>query len=205
MAQNREIWEHKSWLGYLQPEGLVVSPPALIAAQCVIDRNIHERQAVLRECCPIDPATDEPLLRDFPNFAGQVLGWQPEDLLAFNEKTPPPKDLEVVLADYGETLRPDYAVVHENGPLMLVQILPAYTPLNKQGSAAGSGWRAAPIAKFERLIRETGIEIGLLCNGTELCLVYAPGGESVGRLVFPVKAMTEVAGRDILSACHMLA
>lgn len=31
--------ERKTWLGYVQQEGLVVSPPALVDAQIVLDRN----------------------------------------------------------------------------------------------------------------------------------------------------------------------
>ena len=46
--------------------------------------------------------------------------------------------------------------------------------------------------------------IGLLSNGTHLRLVYAPRGETSGHLTFPVQAMTEVAGRPIFAALHML-
>ena len=33
------IRDHKAWLGYVQQEGLVVSPAALVDAQVVLDRN----------------------------------------------------------------------------------------------------------------------------------------------------------------------
>ncbi len=46
--------------------------------------------------------------------------------------------------------------------------------------------------------------IGLLSNGTHLRLVYAPRGETCGHLTFPVADMTEVAGRPIFAALHML-
>ena len=39
MATDLDILRHKEWLGLLQPVGLVVSPPALIKAQAVIDRS----------------------------------------------------------------------------------------------------------------------------------------------------------------------
>ncbi|MHC5729712.1 MAG: type IIL restriction-modification enzyme MmeI, partial [Nostoc sp.] len=55
-----------------------------------------------------------------------------------------------------------------------------------------------------RLLRETQIPIGLLCNGGLLRLVYAPRGESSGHLTFPVQAMCEVSGRLILGAMEML-
>ena len=65
-------------------------------------------------------------------------------------------------------------------------------------------WQASPQARFERLLRETQVPIGLLSNGTHLRLVYAPRGETSGHLTFPVQAMTEVAGRPIFAALQML-
>ena len=40
MARDPETIAHQEWLGYVQPVGLVVSIPALLAAQCHINRNI---------------------------------------------------------------------------------------------------------------------------------------------------------------------
>ena len=68
----------------------------------------------------------------------------------------------------------------------------------------GSLWNAAPQAKFERLLRETRIPIGLLFNGHALRLVYSPRGENSGHITFPFEAMASVAGRPILSALHTL-
>ncbi|MFX5586947.1 hypothetical protein ABTE16_19580, partial [Acinetobacter baumannii] len=42
------------------------------------------------------------------------------------------------------------------------------------------GWYASPQAKFERLLRETEIPVGLLVNSSKIRLVYAPRGESSG-------------------------
>jgi hypothetical protein len=53
-------------------------------------------------------------------------------------------------------------------------------------------------------LRGTKVPIGLISNGTSLRLVYAPSGETSGHLTFPVKAMTEVSGRQIFAALHML-
>ena len=46
--------------------------------------------------------------------------------------------------------------------------------------------------------------IGLLTNGTQIRLIYAPHGENSGNLTFTVRFMAEVAGRPILAALHML-
>ncbi len=40
MAKTPEMMAHQEWLGYVQPTGLVVSIPALLAAQAHINKNI---------------------------------------------------------------------------------------------------------------------------------------------------------------------
>lgn len=46
MADN-ERWVHVEWLGYAQPVGLVVTPPALLEAQCIPDVNVAARKEAL--------------------------------------------------------------------------------------------------------------------------------------------------------------
>ncbi|WP_413465890.1 DUF559 domain-containing protein [Planktothrix agardhii] len=141
-------------------------------------------------------------LEDFPAFVEQVLEWLPEDLQT------PPETLEVALPDYSETLRPTYVVADPDSKnwVLLIQTVKPGLLLDEINSEAqtGQGWKASIQAKFERLLRETEIPIGLLCNGMEIRLVYAPRGESSGHLTFPVQAMTEVPGRLILAALEML-
>ncbi|MBD2093419.1 class I SAM-dependent DNA methyltransferase [Microcoleus sp. FACHB-1515] len=113
--------------------------------------------------------------------------------------------LEVALPDYGEILAPSYAV-QDDGWLMLIQVIAPGASLDEVDATheKTGKWSASPQAKFERLLRETGVPIGVLCNGTEIRLVYAPKGESSGHLTFPVQAMCEVSGRLILGALEML-
>ena len=207
MANDPEIRVHKEWLGFLQPVGLVVSPPALVAVQAVVNRNVVELQQTLLEVVSQDFRCDEVgnerfLLSDFPAFAINVLGWQPEDLVES------PDELAVLLSEYNEVLTPTYAVPDpDNGNwLMLVQVLTSGTNLDQTVTedTKSTGWHASPQSKFERLLRDKEIPIGLLCNGTELRLVYAPRGESSGHLTFPVQAMCEVSGRLLLGAMEML-
>ncbi|NDJ26127.1 N-6 DNA methylase [Nostoc sp. B(2019)] len=206
MANDPEIRLHKEWLGFLQPVGLVVSPPALSAAQAVVNRNVVELQQTLatvarREPLSGDMGKETFGIDDFPAFTINVLGWQPEDLVAS------PESLAIALPDYNEVLTPTYAVPDPNGNwMMLVQVLPDGTELDNAGAedSKSTGWHASPQSKFERLLKETKVYTGLLCNGKELRLVYAPLGESSGHLTFPVQAMCEVSGRLILGAMEML-
>lgn len=201
-----EIHAHKEWLGFLQPVGLVVSPPALVAAQAVINRNVVELQqkllaAVSKEVTASNFGNNSYQIYDFPAFAVDVLGWQSEDVVDS------PDDLAVSLPEYGEVLQPTYAVpdLDNTGWLMLIQVISHEADFDTAlQDPKSTGWHASPQAKFERLLREKEIPTGLICNGTELRLVYAPRGESSGYLTFPIQAMCEVSGRLILSAMEML-
>ena len=86
--------------------------------------------------------------------------------------------------------------------MLLLQDIPSGTDLDASVESAQAGWSASRTRRFERLLRETGVFIGLISNRTHLRLVYATRGENAGTLTFPVGPMTEVAGRPILSALH---
>lgn len=210
MAQERdpELRVHKDWLGFLQPVGLVVSPLALSKAQAIVSRNIVPVQQALLAL--VRKEDDAPAILppgSFPDFSKQVLGWEAGDLCGAPGASPLPDALPLPLPDYGETLTPTYAVPdpeRQGRFLLLIQELPTGTKLDDPGPDDGRAWHASPQAKLERLLREREVSAGLLLNGHTLRLVYAPRGETSGHLSFPVQAMTEVAGRLILGALHML-
>ena len=209
-----EAAAHRTWLGLVQPVGLVVSPPALVKAQAVLPKNVVEEQQKLLSVVRQSPRTAfsddaDPYLDDFPRFAEAILGWDAKVLAGTPGGRGLDDKLQLILPDYGETVRPDFAVVDEfsgNQALILVQVLSVGTSLDDppREHAKSVGWHASPQAKLERLLRETEVPAGLLCNGHELRLVYAPRGETSGHLTFPVPAMCEVSGRNILSAAIML-
>jgi len=211
MAKDPEQLAHQEWLGYVQPVGLVVSIPALLAAQAHVNRNIIPDHQRFLDCLPRD-THDEliPELRDFAEFTEQVLGWRAGDL------EPVPADdarygsIEVPLPEYNETLRATH-VVRELEPkdpqhpwMMLIQLLPTGTALDDAPETHDRTWHAPPQARFERLLRETRVPIGLLCNATQIRIVYAPRGETSGYATFSVSEMSQVAGRPIFAALHML-
>ncbi len=217
MARDPELIAHQEWLGYLQPVGLVVSPPALIAAGAYPNKNIipdHARFLDLVEQVTVEGEDDpQPAIRDFPRFATQILGWEPADLLGSPDGDPVPETLEVALPECNETLRPSYAVPElDKTPegdrkwLILIHRVKLGLDLDDtpETDSKDQRWQASPQARFERLLRETQVPIGLLSNGTHLRLVYAPRGETSGHLTFPIRAMTEVAGRQIFAALQML-
>ena len=185
---------HKEWIGYLQPVGLVVSPHALLAAQAIVSEQVSEPQQRLRALPRPSP---------FPALAHDLLGWRTTDIVSEL-----PDTLTHPLPEYGETLRPTHAVPDSHSPdrpwLLLIQDLSPGTDLDAPAESSAHNWDAPPQAKFERLLRETNVPIGLLHNGTLLRLVYAPRGETSGHLSFPLEFMASVAGRQSLGACLML-
>jgi len=219
MARDPELRAHLEWLGYVQPVGLVVSPPALLNAQAHINRNIipeHRKFLELVTEAPTDNSGDPvAAITDVPRFFEHVLGWEPGDLCGGLGRDPIPTSLEVTLTAYNETLRPSYAVPEfsgqdgdengdEHGWLMLIETLPVGADFDKPGAEDDGRWQASPHARFERLLRETEVPIGLLVNKTSFRLVYAPRGETSGFATFKVAEMAEVAGRPIFAAMHLL-
>ena len=207
-----DVVAHLEWLGFVQPTGLVVSAPALARAGAILDRRDIEGQRLLRECLtgPSDDVDVEPLLPDFAEFARRVLDWSfsPKGY-AGTDAAPIPGELEVALPDYGETLRPDYAV-REPAPAVGApswQLLVVVCAQGEDFDALASGrgrFEASPHGRLERLLRETGVPAGLLFNGRALRLLSAPHGESSGWLQFDVAAMVQTAGRPISTAMRLL-
>ena len=215
MARDPELIAHQEWLGYLQPVGLVVSPPALAAAGAYPNKNIIPDHARFLECVEnitLEGESDpRPAIRQFAPFATHVLGWEPADLVGTSEGGSLPDSLEVTLTEYNETLRPTYAVREFSNAagavakwLLLFQKVKAGISLDDTAETPDHRWQASPQARFERLLRGTQVPIGILSNDVSLRLVYAPHGETSGFLTFPVQAMTEVAGRSIFAALQML-
>ena len=212
-----ELIDHLAWLGYIQPEGLVVSAPALVASQVVIDRAglaaLQERFAAHVTTLHLDDrdtGDSAAGIPELPRLFTDFLDWSIDSLVGWDAAHPLPVELSVPLPEFQETLTPTYALAHaqpktgESPWLLLVQAHPPSTDLTKPTAAGERGWSASPAKKFERLLRETGVPIGILTNGVSFQLVYAPPKENSGTLTFNVAAMTEISGRLILGAFHLL-
>lgn len=209
-AIDPEVLAHLEWLGFVQPTGLVVSAPALVRAGAILDRRDSAGQELLRAALDPDAPESSPAIADFEQFARGVLGWNfsPKGYAGTGDN-PIPDELQVVLPDYDDTLMPDMAVREVNpaegtpGWQLLVTVLPTGTDLDAVPSGHGV-LEASPHGRMERLLRETGVPAGLLCNGHALRVISAPRGESSGWLQFDVAAMAQTAGRPICTAMRLL-
>lgn len=215
MAKLPEELAHIEWLGYVQPVGLVVSIPAMLEAQCYINKNILGEHARFLSCLPADDAgVVTPEIRDLREFVQSVLGWESADLVDVPQRdmlTGALRSLEVFVKVYEERIRPTHAVPvfqpkeGQNPWMMLIQELPVGTELDEtSGPDSSHRWSASPQAKFERLLQETDVPIGLLSNRRQLRLVYKPRIESSGFATFNVAEMAQVAGRPMFAALQML-
>ena len=213
-APDPDTRAHLEWLGFIQPNGLVVSAPALVKAGAILNRQDAEGQGRLSGCVDqraVVPGGDpEPCVRDFREFAGTVLGWGFSSKgYGGTEEAPAPDDLTVVLSDYGETLRPDFAVRErdpQNGAppwQLLVQVLDAAQDFDKATTGSG-GLEASPQGRAERLLRSTGVPAGVLFNSVALRLISAPRGESSGWMDFRFADLINTAGRPLCSALRLL-
>ena len=210
MADDSAFRDHQAWLGYLQPDGLVVSPAALVDLQVILPRDVRAEQHALLDLVTEVPlprpgggSEPQPVIADLPAFLDAFLGWPPDLLHGLDPARPLPDRLSVPLREFHEILTPTAALAEARPKdpdqpwLLLVRELPLGTDLDAAYCPEGRGWTASPARRFERLLRETQVPIGLLANGTQLRLLYAPRGENAGSLTFPVAAMTEIAGRPI--------
>jgi hypothetical protein len=209
-ARKASIATHQRWLGHLQPEGLVVSPLALVDSQVVVDEGglAASRERFLDA---LDDMDGRPVIGDFPRFARQFLGWRDDLLSIFSVSAEVPDGLRISTGDDGEVLEPSaaYRYFKPSNPakpwMLLVKVLPVGEALDELPDAKSHrGWVATPHQKFERLLRESGIPVGLLCNGDALRLVYAPKGENSGWITFPVAFLGEMAGRLAVGGLDLL-
>ncbi len=199
------IFAHQEWIGFVQPVGLVVAPTVMVDAQVVPDRNIFGRQRDFRELLEEeedDGTTARWRAPDLRKLFLEYLGWMEEDL----EDAEAHKKLEISLPELEVVLSPTWAVPSEDSDdewMMLIRVEEGSANFDKPPDDTNT-WNATRHARFERLLRETGIPIGLLCNDECIRLVYAPGGESSGHITFNFSEMASPAGRPILAAFDML-
>jgi|LakMenEpi03Aug12_release.lakeMendotaPanAssembly.Ray.scaffolds.fasta_scaffold01804_18 hypothetical protein len=212
---------HEQWLGLVQPVGLVVAPAVLTKLELVPNQSTKRLSAMQLQLEglleKVDGLNGDPLkvVPSFQQLAIELLDWSDSDLVEAKALETVP---EVVLSEYGETLRPTHGVPKEGVEGLQALVLDLTQWRDASGTLApqwgqdldapwnptGNGWDATPQQRFERLLKESEHPIGLLFNGTQLRLVHAPRGESSGHITLPLEPMAEVAGRPMLGALELL-
>ncbi len=208
---------HEAWLGLVQPtEGLVVSIPALVDAQCMarVSNDLVEQFLAI---CPVS-ADGERAISDLPLFFDRILGHAPS---AFDSGSALPDALSLFVPEGRQMLRPTLALKRAGSDVIAVPVdaspaaqagaayvalvweVPDGLDLDAAETVTGA-WEYPPSAKLDRLLRETRVSVGVLTNGRAVRLIYAPSGESSGSITFRVDHMATTGGRPILDALVML-
>ena len=197
---------HQEWIGFVQPVGLVVAPTVMVDAQVVPDRNISGRQRDFRDLLEETESgvTAHWTVRDLRQLFVNWLGWEEGDLVDVDNHR---EELEISLPELQVVLSATWAVPELDEPdvkwMMLIRVEEPGTDLDNPPELKGT-WNATRHERFERLLRETGIPMGILCNDERIRLIYAPQGESSGHITFDFSQMAVPAGRPILAAFEML-
>jgi hypothetical protein len=144
-------------------------------------------------------------------FSPKLASFRPRNTKGYagTAESPVSTELEVPLSDYGETLRPDFAV-RELEPKdgasawqLLVRVLEPEENFDRVVRGSGQ-LEASAHGRMERLLRQSGVPAGLLFNGRALRLLSAPRGESSGWIDFRMPDMVQAAGRPISIALRLL-
>lgn len=166
---------HREWLGFVQPVGLLLAPLVLVERQVALELHAAESEPWrerLEELLDDDGAAADPLA-----VLREVLEW-PEEALP-----PAPAELDRHLPALDVHLRADRAIRaspdESEAFLGLVAVLQEDEP-DRTRKDAEDGWQASAHARLERLLRETGLELGLLLTPKRLRLVFVPRGEDLG-------------------------
>lgn len=176
---------HNEWLSLIEISGPFLSLPVLMRTFPqgleALDRDgLAELRLAYEEWLD-----DQNSLRPSPAIHSvwvryvleHVLGFEKSHLL---EGPAIPATLQAFVAEQGETLRPDLAIVSNDPsvqkPRMLVQVCPMTQGLEK--SMQNHRWKASPAMRMLELLRATGVSLGLVTNGEQWMLVNAPKGET---------------------------
>lgn len=205
--------ETTEWLNYLQPEGLVVGPNVLRDNGLTPIRQTPLDTEAVAEILEVssDAKREEDkffILRNPWGFLENVLGW-PERLVAGSPSGPAvAADLTRVVPEHETLLTPDMAVLwndaaEEDVPAQMLLSIHPSLDADARGQFGDGEWEASPHQRLERLLRETGVGVGVLIARNTLRLIYAPRGETAGWISWPLAALGRVEGRPMLAGLKL--
>jgi hypothetical protein len=211
MAENPVFQAHQQWIGLLQPEGLVVSATALTESDIPLPSDastLTAIQAKLEGTLFEGEDKDGEKIETLPPFeilADRFLEWPAESLAWAYGTRKVPDSLAVHIPAFQVTLSPTHVLYGEDDkPLILVKQEPGSPDLTARSSRDSSDWDASHVQRMDRLLRDTGVQIGIVATDAEIHLIYAPKAENSGHIGFPLAAMRGVEGRKVVAALDML-
>ncbi len=176
---------HADWLSLVEISGPFVSLPVLLR---VFSQGLEPRDPIQAKA--LRAAYEE--WQDNPAAPGKQRAWvlhvlttvlgYPSNQVVEGQALP--AGLEANMPEMGETLRPDFALTGPTGTgttgkaQLLIASYPAEQKLDRP--VIGKHWKATPATRMMELLHGAGVPLGLLTNGEQWMLVYAPRGEITG-------------------------
>jgi hypothetical protein len=176
--------EHNEWLSLVPNSGPFLSLPVLVQA-FPQGLDAHDPDHARRLRLGFDEwddnqggkRPDSSVHRAWMKFVlGETLGY--EGVLTEGQAIP--QTLKSEVAEYGETVRPDFVAIDPvtKKARVLIQGYPRTQHLTKP--VASSRWKTSPDTRMMQLLHDTGIRLGIVTNGDHWMLVNAPKNETTG-------------------------
>ena len=183
-------YRHADWLSLVEPTGSFVTIPVLNRVfPNGLDRVDVTVRASVRQHLPAD-------LRDVAATTVWI-EWVLSDLLRWGTRLlsgpAVPETLTHVVAEHHAVLRPDHVLVEPVGdsetPRALVCCWPLGTRLNSK--IAGDRWAATPAERMALLCRASGVPLGIVTDGAQWQIVWAPKDATPGSATFLATLFSE--------------
>lgn len=191
------------WLDHVRREGLVVA--RCVLADLGVEPIEQNRLDSAEAADHVGLDREAPALSDPWAFVRQVLNWPAQHVAGAPEGPALPETAIVALPGLETTLEAQWAVLDSTDSArieLLVRLEVAGIDPDQRGALPG--WEATAQQRFERLLRESGVESGVLISDKELRLVHAPRGETAGWIGWPLHELTSVAGRSMLGGLKLM-
>lgn len=176
---------HADWMNLIEKSGPFLSIPVLkkVFPQG-LDAHDPEHFRLLRQ---VHEEWDDNQRGDKPDPAihTQWIKWvlrntlELEEVLIEGQDIPQTLKAEIEEPQHRETLRPDMVVLGpDKKARLLIQMYPLKQKLGR--IVEGKPWKASPDTRMTQLLRDSGVPLGLVTNGDQWMVVYAPPSETSG-------------------------
>ncbi|MEQ8853605.1 DNA methyltransferase [Gimesia sp.] len=177
---------HAEWLSLLDISGPFLSLPVLVRRfPQGLEAHDPDHFRLLRQVHDEWDDNQQGLKPD-PGIHTQWIKWvlkntlELDDMLLEGQEIPQTLKAEIEEPQNRETLRPNMVLMDPDGKKarLLIQTYPLRQKLTRV--VEGKSWKVSPDTRMTQLLRDTGVTLGLVTNGDQWMLVYAPKGETSG-------------------------
>ena len=183
MRDRGRIDETAEWLNYVRPEGLVLGPNILRDHMLLPERQYAGDTEEAAEALGLDAVAVREddlhfVLSDPWRFFSEVLGWRRDRVAGSPGGPPKPPGLDFSLPEQETVLSADWVVLGkpeaESDAPSAQALVMLHSDIDADAHGVFPGWSASAHQRLERLVRESGVDIGVLVARGELRLLYAP-------------------------------